>query len=731
MNMEQPKGKLKRWNLLVGTIGVCLVPLLFQVVLLVSVFTMYESFDRFVLLQRTLRNTELLMANMTTSEERAVISFTRYRLTKQTGDLESIHKYLAEMDQGRKAISDEAGRYPRLLERIKPFLASAEKYATALGRTAEVAHKLDLAASTDELLPEHEFTSLLRDGLNLRKDLSDSHTFDIAGSDPLERFQLVLLCIFGVVSVLNFVVAGGAAFYLVRFLRKRLEVSQANCEAILAGTAMMTEPTGNVEFAELDASLAEAAAALALMKRKRLAVSEGASEVIFAMDQSLRVQMISEACQPRWGYSPDFLTQRNIIDIVHPSDATIAATMVERAKSTGSADGNLRIRHRSGMFVESRWSMKWNQAKSQAVVVSLDQTQDQLQRNMLIQQTEHQAQLIESLPIALLTANADGTISGASRQLYELFPGAGDVLGRRVEELLAGAAPRPGWNDLRQSEQQPLEVLMSGDRQEPLSLEVRAHQIEMSDKQSYLISFEDISEKYEVERFRQELVSMVSHDLRTPLTSVSAVLEMLGVGAYGTVSEEGLRAAAKAGWAASGLIQLINDLLDIERAKARRINLDAETANTNDLLTQVFSELEDLCYERGIELPSLNQPVTGVTVDGARAKQALKAVMEVLIQCALPQSPIRLLTRDADGHYFDIFVGAGSCRITEPEFQQLGNVYDNRAAFERLGSPFIRLHIACAEALMGLMGGSLRVMNVQGALGFVIRFQKARALANV
>lgn len=727
--MNEPK--LRRWNLLVGTIFVCLVPLLFQVVLLFCVFQLYEAFDRFVQLQRTLQQTELLMANMTTAQERSMISFTRYRITRQTGDLESIQKHLSEMDHLVADITSTAGKYPRLSERIQPFLASAKKYHDSLGEAAEKAHQSDLSGETEEILPSGEFTNLSADSLRLRQELSESHTFDQAGSDPLEKVQLTLLTIFVGISVLNFVVAGGAALYLVRFIRKRLEHAKVNCEAILSGAPMMTEPTGNVEFAEMDASLKDAAASLALMKRRRLAVSEGASEVIFAMDQGLRVQMISDACQARWGYPPDFLMQRNIIDIVHPSDTTIAATMLERAKNAGTAEGNLRIRHRGGMFVDCRWSLKWNAAKSQAVVVSLDQTQDQLQLNMLLQQTEHQKQLIESLPIALLTANAEGTISGASRQLYELLPSASDVVGMRVDDLLAGAARRPAWEEIRQASQQPVELLLTGDREVPLSLEIHAHEFAMSDKISYLVSFEDVSEKYEVERFRQELVSMVSHDLRTPLTSVSAVLEMLGVGAYGAINQEGLQAAAKAGWAASGLIQLINDLLDIERAKARRMHLEAEMVNTNDLLTQVFAELEDQCYESGIDLPTLNQPATTVTVDGARAKQALKAILEVLVQCAQPHSPIRLLTRDVDAAHFDIFIGAGACKIGEPDFQQLGNVYDNRGAFERTGNPFTRLHIACADALLRLMGGSLQVMNIQGALGFVIRFRKARALANV
>src|SRR6202043_1211882 len=53
----------------------------------------------------------------------------------------------------------------------------------------------------------------------------------------------------------------------------------------------------------------------------------------------------------------------------------------------------------------------------------------------------------------------------------------------------------------------------------------------------YLFVMLDITERKEIERWKQEFVSMVSHDLRTPLTSIQVFLDMLGKGMLGTVNE--------------------------------------------------------------------------------------------------------------------------------------------------------------------------------------------------
>jgi signal transduction histidine kinase len=49
----------------------------------------------------------------------------------------------------------------------------------------------------------------------------------------------------------------------------------------------------------------------------------------------------------------------------------------------------------------------------------------------------------------------------------------------------------------------------------------------------------DITERKQVDRMKRDFVAMVSHDLRTPLTSIQMVLSLLEAEAYGQLSDSG------------------------------------------------------------------------------------------------------------------------------------------------------------------------------------------------
>lgn len=89
----------------------------------------------------------------------------------------------------------------------------------------------------------------------------------------------------------------------------------------------------------------------------------------------------------------------------------------------------------------------------------------------------------------------------------------------------------------------------------------------------------------EVSKAKQELVAVVSHELRSPLTSVSGLLSLLQAGAFGGLSERGAVRLAGAESDLARVIRLINDLLDIEKLEAGKFEM-----LTRDIA--VFSALE-------------------------------------------------------------------------------------------------------------------------------------------
>src|SRR5690606_10934790 len=80
-----------------------------------------------------------------------------------------------------------------------------------------------------------------------------------------------------------------------------------------------------------------------------------------------------------------------------------------------------------------------------------------------------------------------------------------------------------------------------------------------------VVVFRDITQRREVDRMKNEFVSMVSHELRTPLTSIRGSLGLLAGGALGQLPERANHLLTIAQGSCERLTRLINDILDIER----------------------------------------------------------------------------------------------------------------------------------------------------------------------
>ena len=94
----------------------------------------------------------------------------------------------------------------------------------------------------------------------------------------------------------------------------------------------------------------------------------------------------------------------------------------------------------------------------------------------------------------------------------------------------------------------------------------------------------DIAERREAERLKQEVLAMVSHDLRAPLTSLGMTLDMVQEGVVGELDERGSRLITRAKYSVSSLITMINDLIDVERFEAGGIKLNYEQAEAREVV---------------------------------------------------------------------------------------------------------------------------------------------------
>ena len=155
----------------------------------------------------------------------------------------------------------------------------------------------------------------------------------------------------------------------------------------------------------------------------------------------------------------------------------------------------------------------------------------------------------------------------------------------------------------------------------------------------------------EVEKMRDDLMKMIVHDLKTPLTSVLATMEMLIDGDFGQLSEGQRKALADAESKAEDLLALIQDLLEVSRIEEASMTLDLQPLAPAAVLNEV-------AHEWSIRFQQERAQAAIDVADDAPVFEADKAllmrVLGNLIQNALTHSATAIklqlsARRDGDG----------------------------------------------------------------------------------
>lgn len=119
-----------------------------------------------------------------------------------------------------------------------------------------------------------------------------------------------------------------------------------------------------------------------------------------------------------------------------------------------------------------------------------------------------------------------------------------------------------------------------------------------------LLVLRDITEARKAEHLRHDLTNMIVHDLRSPLSSVMAAIEILTKGISGTLSE-GQRNILNIAFSSSlQMLDMINTLLDISRLEAGRMPINLATSQIAPVLDRAASRLASLAQDRSIVIVS-------------------------------------------------------------------------------------------------------------------------------
>lgn len=131
-------------------------------------------------------------------------------------------------------------------------------------------------------------------------------------------------------------------------------------------------------------------------------------------------------------------------------------------------------------------------------------------------------------------------------------------------------------------------------------------------------------ELQEANRMKSQFLANVSHELRTPLNSIIGFSELLQEKAFGDLNERQMQYVEFIHSSGGHLLQLINNILDLSKIEAGRMELDLEDFPIMEVLGEILGSMRPLAHKRAINIESKTVPASPkLHADKAKFKQIM------------------------------------------------------------------------------------------------------------
>lgn len=161
-----------------------------------------------------------------------------------------------------------------------------------------------------------------------------------------------------------------------------------------------------------------------------------------------------------------------------------------------------------------------------------------------------------------------------------------------------------------------------------------------------------------LERLKSEFISIVSHELRTPLTAIKNAMDIILSGKAGEMSENIEKFVSMGKRNAIRLSGIINDLLDISKIEAGKMDFKFELTHIEPVIEYVKNNLTEMAKEKGLEIKYLPSDESAeIYADSNRLEQVLTNLVSNAIKFT-PSGAIEISTKIVNArelHYDQCF----------------------------------------------------------------------------
>jgi PAS domain S-box-containing protein len=216
--------------------------------------------------------------------------------------------------------------------------------------------------------------------------------------------------------------------------------------------------------------------------------------------------------------------------------------------------------------------------------------------------------VIEGLPMGVAVLHEDRTIHFLNPAAQSLFGyHDGDLSGRRIGELMLDPKKKIKADQIEnaiftETAEHTREFLGVSKEGKHVPLDVTTREFQGPDGKLLLVGMLDVTERQAVEQMKRDFVAMVTHDLRSPLTSIRLSGELMKLKFDEQLTDEWRRLLHVQDMNCMRLLGLINDLLDLEKLEAGMMTLDLSPVFVQDIFEKAEASVNSLAATKDIKI---------------------------------------------------------------------------------------------------------------------------------
>ncbi|MCK5034309.1 MAG: PAS domain-containing sensor histidine kinase [Candidatus Sabulitectum sp.] len=326
--------------------------------------------------------------------------------------------------------------------------------------------------------------------------------------------------------------------------------------------------------------------------------------------------------------------------------------------------------------------------------------------------------ILDSMPVAIVTMDFNFKITSFNRKAEEMtgFP-ASAAVGRLCSEILRSnkcknECPLQTVREYQESAT-GLEAELTNHQGETVPVRIGTTAIEDADGNfiGYLEIIEDISRFKEMEREKENFVSMVAHDMKSPMVIIGGFIKRLQKELIFKDNDKILKYLQTIDEAEHKLESLIHEFLEHSRLESNYFNLKLDDIDIADILKKIIENHRQMIEEQKIDLQCDCQVQAPINADAVYLNRALTNLLNNALKYSPRKGKIIISVREADHEIVIRFQDQGK-GIDPKELPYIFDAfYQGKSKNEKSGHG---LGLASVKSIVRQHGGRVTVESTPG-----------------